>query len=403
MADVVTQSLSRRFGKTLAVDQVSLTCQDGEFFILLGPSGAGKTTTLKLIAGLVEPTSGMVFIGGREVTGLEPGHRDVAMAFETYALYPHLSVYENLAFPLRSPRAAGRYTPKALDERVRAIAGLLEIDPLLDRAPTKLSGGQKQRVALGRALVREPAVFLLDEPIAHLDAKLRNRMHAELRRIQKQLGTTTIYATPDYSEAMAMADRLAVIEQGRLIQVGAPLEVYFNPANEFVARFMGDPPMNLFDCEVVSQEDRPALRLAGEVLALSEPTAQALSRIPNGRVRLGVRPADIAIVDWTESSGAPVLSSEVVVVEPSERTLVVTLRSDGMHFKLKTPADGVIRPGARAQVRFDPTRLYLFDPATGLALQQASPAADVEARHGIAAQQKRSGRNRAGGRRPNRA
>ncbi len=301
MAAVVTQSLSRRFGKTLAVDQVSLTCQDGEFFMLLGPSGAGKTTTLKLIAGLVEPTSGMVFIGGRDVTELEPGHRDVAMAFETYALYPHLSVYENLAFPLRSPRAAGRYTPKALDERVRAIAGLLEIGPLLDRAPTQLSGGQKQRVALGRALVREPAVFLLDEPIAHLDAKLRNRMHAELRRIQKQLGTTTIYATPDYAEAMAMADRLAVIEQGRLIQVGEPLEVYFNPANEFVARFMGDPPMNLFDCEVVSQEDRPALRLAGEVLALSEPTARALNHMPNGRVRLGVRPADIAIVNSTES------------------------------------------------------------------------------------------------------
>ena len=253
-------------------------------------------------------------------------------------------------------------------------------------APTQLSGGQKQRVALGRALVREPAVFLLDEPIAHLDAKLRNRMHAELRRIQKQLGTTTIYATPDYAEAMAMADRLAVIEQGRLIQVGEPLEVYFNPANEFVARFMGDPPMNLFDCEVVSQEDRPALRLAGEVLALSEPTARALNHMPNGRVRLGVRPADIAIVDSTESSGAPVLSSEVVVVEPSERTLVVTLRAEGMNFKLKTPAGGVIRPGARAQVRFDATKLYLFDPATGLALLQAVRAADVEARDGIAAQ-----------------
>ncbi len=385
MAEVVTQSLSRRFGRTVAVDQVDLACADGDFFVLLGPSGAGKTTTLKLIAGLIEPTGGRVLIGGRDVTGLEPGDRDVAMAFETYALYPHLSVYDNLAFPLRSPRAAGRYPPTALDERVRAIARLLEIDLLLERAPTQLSGGQKQRVALGRALVREPAVFLLDEPIAHLDAKLRNRMHAELRRIQKRLGTTTIYATPDYAEAMAMADRLAVIEEGRLVQAGAPLEVFFNPANEFVARFMGDPPMNLFDCEIVSDKHRPALRLAGEVLPLSEPAAASLIRLPNRRVRLGVRPADIAIVDPAGSVGAPALASEVLVVEPSERTFVVTLRTGGTDFKLKTPAGGGVRPGDRVPVRFDPTRLYLFDPATGLALQQTAPAAAAAAGDGLAA------------------
>jgi multiple sugar transport system ATP-binding protein len=379
MAEVVTQSLSRRFGRTVAVDQVDLACADGDFFVLLGPSGAGKTTTLKLIAGLIEPTGGRVLIGGRDVTGLVPGDRDVAMAFETYALYPHLSVYDNLAFPLRSPRAAGRYPPKALDERVRAIAALLEIELLLERAPTQLSGGQKQRVALGRALVREPAVFLLDEPIAHLDAKLRNRMHAELRRIQKRLGTTTIYATPDYVEAMAMADRLAVIEQGRLAQVAAPLEVYFNPANEFVARFMGDPPMNLFDCEIVTQGDRPALRLAGELLPLSGPMAHSLGRLPDRRARLGVRPADVLIVDPAAPAVGPALAAEVLVVEPSERTLVVTLRADGTDFKLKMPAGGNIRPGDRPQVRLDPGRLYLFDPATGLALQQAAPAPEARA------------------------
>jgi ABC-type sugar transport system ATPase subunit len=195
-----------------------------------------------------------------------------------------------------------------------------------------------------------------------------------------------IYATPDYAEAMAMADRLAVIEQGRLVQVGAPLEVYFNPANEFVARFMGDPPMNLFDCEVFFREDGPALRLAGEVLPLSGSKAQALSGLQNGRVRLGVRPVDIAIVDSTQPSGAPVLSSEVLVVEPSERTLVVTLRAAGTDFKLKTPAGGALRSGDRAQVRFDPTKLYLFDPATGLSLQQSAPAVGVEAHDDIAAQ-----------------
>lgn len=382
MADVVTQSLTKRFGKTVAVDRLSIACEDGEFFILLGPSGAGKTTTLNLIAGLIEPTSGRLFIGGRDAATLEPGDRDVAMAFEAYALYPHFSVYDNLAFPLRSPRTAGRYTSEALDERVRTIAGMLEIDLLLDRMPTQLSGGQKQRVALGRALVREPAVFLLDEPIAHLDAKLRNRMHAELRRIQKQLGTTTIYATPDYAEAMAMADRLAVVHEGAAVQVGPPLEVYFNPVNEFVASFMGDPPMNFFDCDVVSRNDRPAIQLAGRLLTLSGPVGQALDRLPGERVRLGVRPADLAIVRSDEPPGAPVLSSEVLVVEPSERMLVVTLSADGVEFRLKTSVGDGARPGDQVQVRFDSTKLYVFDPETGLALGEVAPEA-VEVGDGI--------------------
>ena len=376
MADVVLKSLTKQFGKTLAVDRLDLTCRDGEFFMLLGPSGAGKTTTLNLIAGLAEPTSGRVFIGGRDATSLEPADRDVAMAFESYALYPHLSVYENLAFPLRSPRIAGRYPPKSRDERVRAIAGMLEIDQLLSRMPTQLSGGQKQRVALGRALVREPAVFLLDEPIAHLDAKLRNRMHAELRRIQKQLGTTTLYATPDYVEAMAMADRLAITHQGRVVQVGPPLEVYFNPANEFVARFMGDPPMNLFDCEFVADQDRPALRLAGQVLALPEQVGQVLHRLPSRFLRLGVRPADIAPFRTAETADTVTLVAEVLVVEPSERTLTVTLRADGIDFKLKTQAEHRPRLGERMRVRLDLSRLYVFDPATGVAIGRAAPAPD---------------------------
>lgn len=368
MADVVTQALTKQFGRTLAVDRLDLACRDGEFFMLLGPSGAGKSTTLNLIAGLSEPTSGRILIGGRDVTGLEPGDRDVAMAFETYALYPHLSVYENLAFPLRSPRNAARYNASALDERVRSIAAMLEIHQLLARMPTQLSGGQKQRVALGRALVREPTVFLLDEPIAHLDAKLRNRMHAELRRIQKQLGTTTIYATPDYVEAMAMADRLAVAHQGRVVQVGTPLEVYFAPANEFVARFMGDPPMNFFDCRVEGQNGQPAVRLGGHSFVPDGALAQALSRLPDGRVRLGVRPGDVGIVRAHDPAEVLSLSSEVLVVEPSERTLIVTLRADEVEFKLKCPGDTPVRLGEQVRVRLSIGRLFFFDPATGQAL-----------------------------------
>lgn len=367
MADIVIQSLAKQFGKTRAVDGIDFTCRDGEFVVLLGPSGAGKTTTLKLLAGLLEPTGGRIFIGGRDVTALEPGERDVAMAFESYALYPHLSVYDNLAFPLRSPRSPRRGSPQAIDERVRVIAAMLEIDTLLARMPTQLSGGQKQRVALGRALVREPSVFLLDEPIAHLDAKLRNRMHAEFRRIQKQLGTTTIYATPDYAEAMAMADRLAVIDQGRLIQVGSPLQVFFQPVNEFVARFMGDPPMNFLDGDFGSEQGRSEIRLGDQVLPLPPALTQAAG-LRDGRVRLGVRPADIAIAGSRDDPSVPSLSFDVLLVEPAERTLVVTLRGANTEFKMKTQAREGIRPGAKAHVQFDPARLYVFDPDSGRTL-----------------------------------
>lgn len=371
MPDVVLRRLSKHFDRTVAVDNLDLECRDGEFFVLLGPSGAGKTTTLRLVAGLTEPTSGQVLIGGRDVTDLEPGDRDVAMAFESYALYPHLTVYENLAFPLRSPRSAGRYRERALDQRIRTVAGLLQIDSLLDRAPTQLSGGQKQRVALGRALVREPAAFLLDEPIAHLDAKLRTLMHGELKRIQKEFGTTTLYATPDYSEAMAMADRLAILNHGRAVQVGAPLEVYRNPVNEFVARFMGDPPMNLIEAEVISVDGRVTLRLGGHNIPVEGALTRKLARSPARGVRIGVRPVDVAVSLSRDSLGEGAIESEVLVSEPSERTIIGTLRIDGSDFRVKVPADVGLRVGQMAFVRFDPSRIHAFDPATGDAIGEA--------------------------------
>ncbi len=368
MAEVVLQSLSKSFGRAVAVNSLDLTCHDGEFFVLLGPSGAGKTTTLKMIAGLVEPTAGRVAIGGRDVTQVEPGDRDVAMAFETYALYPHLSVYDNLAFPLRSPRAKGKPDARAIDERVRSIAQLLQIETFLERTATQLSGGQKQRVALGRALVREPSVLLLDEPIAHLDAKLRNRMHGELKRIQQRFGTTTIYATPDHAEAMAMADRLAIIDHGRLIQLGAPLDVYHAPANEFVARFLNDPPMNIFTAEIVSSAGVLSVRLGGHVIAAEGKLRDTLARASGRELHVGIRPTDIAVTASPDASGKGALPSDVLVTEQSERTVVGTLRLDGIDFKIRVPAETGIRPGERAYVSFDPSMFLLFDPATGKAI-----------------------------------
>jgi multiple sugar transport system ATP-binding protein len=369
MADVALHSLTRYFGQTLAVDDLELTCRDGELFVLLGPSGAGKTTTLKMVAGLVEPSAGRVVIGGRDVTQMEPGDRDVAMAFETYALYPHLSVYDNLAFPLRSPRAKGKLDRTAIDGRVRSIAQLLQIDALLERTPTQLSGGQKQRVALGRALVREPSLFLLDEPIAHLDAKLRNRMHGELKRIQQRFGTTMIYATPDHAEAMAMADRLAVIDHGRLVQVGAPLDVYHAPANEFVARFLSDPPMNLISSQVVASDGRLVVRFGGLQVDVDGPLGVQLAAANSQNVHVGVRPTDVAVSMQQNLLGAEAIQAEVLVTERAERTVVGMLRLDGVDLKVRVPAETGLRPGEAAYVRFDPTTFLLFDATTGNALR----------------------------------
>ncbi|MBC7189910.1 ATP-binding cassette domain-containing protein, partial [Candidatus Aerophobetes bacterium] len=250
MAEVILKGVYKRYGRVEAVKNLNLHIKDKEFFCLLGPSGCGKSSTLRMIAGLEEISEGIIKIGNRIINNLEPKDRDVAMVFENYALYPHMTVYENLSYPLK-----GRgMTSSEIDKRVRYIAGLLQIAELLDRKPRQLSGGQKQRVALGRAIVRNPQVFLMDEPISHLDAKLRTLMRAELKRLQRELNTTTIYATPDQREAIAMADTIAIINKGEIQQIGTPLEIFNFPANEFVAGFTGEPPMNLFDCSVESKK-----------------------------------------------------------------------------------------------------------------------------------------------------
>ena len=256
MADVILTGVTKSFGDKRAVDSLDLTIADGEFVVLLGPTGAGKTTTLRLIAGLEKPDSGTVSIGGRMMNGQAPASRDVAFVFQQYSLYPHLTVYENLAFPLRSP--ARRMDEASLDARVREVAKMVRIDHKLQNRSTRLSGGEMQRVAIGRALVRKPAIYLMDEPLSSLDAKLRGELRLELKRIQKELGSTLLYVTHDQIEAMTMADRIGILDNGRLVQIGTPREIYSNPANLHVAARLGQPHINLLPADLLPGGPVPA-------------------------------------------------------------------------------------------------------------------------------------------------
>ena len=255
MSDVSLRGVHKRFGEVAAVDGIDLDVADGEFLVLLGPTGAGKTTTLRLIAGLEKPDEGEVRIGGRDVTGEPPAARDLAFVFQQYSLYPHMTAYDNLAFPLRAP---GRRVEEGLiREKVAEIAGLLRIDHKLDSKATQLSGGEMQRVAIGRALVRTPAAYLMDEPLSSLDAKLRSELRLELARIHRELGATIVYVTHDQIEAMTMADRIGVLREGRLVQVGGPREIYETPRNVYVASRLGSPAMNLLPDDLLPAEGKP--------------------------------------------------------------------------------------------------------------------------------------------------
>ena len=256
MADVALKGISKRFGEKQALQGIDLHIADGEFVVLLGPTGAGKTTTLRVIAGLERADTGTVSIGGVAMNGQSPASRDVAFVFQQYSLYPHLTVYENLAFPLRSP--ARRMSAEAIDARVRAVARMVRIDHKLENRSTRLSGGEMQRVAIGRALVRRPAIYLMDEPLSSLDAKLRGELRLELKRIQKELGATLLYVTHDQIEAMTMADRIGILAEGRLVQIGTPREIYTDPANLHVAARLGQPHINLLPADLLPAPAAPA-------------------------------------------------------------------------------------------------------------------------------------------------
>ncbi|HKP11966.1 MAG TPA: ABC transporter ATP-binding protein, partial [Blastocatellia bacterium] len=288
--------VTKRFGDRAVVDRLSLEIHQGEFVVLLGPSGCGKTTTLRMLAGLEEATAGDILIGDERVNDVPPQHRDVAMVFQSYALYPHMTVAENIAYPLR----VRKITADEIGRRVRRVAEMLEIDPYLRNRPRDLSGGERQRVALARAIVREPRVYLMDEPLSNLDARLRVQMRGELKRLQHELGTTTVYVTHDQAEAMTLAHRVAVMRGGRLQQFDAPMDIYHRPANRFVAEFVGTPGMNFIEGRV--DRTRRAFDGRGVVLPLNDEHLRRLGG--RERAMLGVRPEQVSVTSSTSSASS---------------------------------------------------------------------------------------------------
>jgi multiple sugar transport system ATP-binding protein len=369
MATVTMRGLSKRYGKTLAVDALNLTVNDGEFFVLLGPSGAGKTTTLGLIAGLETPDSGEIFLGDQSVTTVNPWRRDVAMAFESYALYPHMSVYDNIAFPLRAPTRSPRLSESEIKTRVHRIATMLQIDKLLDRSPSQLSGGQRQRTSLGRMLVRQPRVFLMDEPIVHLDAKLRHHMRGELKQLHAQFPVTTLYATPDWVEAVAMGHRIAVLDRGRIVQTGTPDEIYNQPVNRFVADFVGEPPMNILEGRVVRQDGVLHFDLGGASIPVSDRIGHALEHANGTEWQLGVRPSGVTLEPTrTKQSDIP---ATVFVSEPLGRDTIMETRLAGQAVTVKVPGLVTFESGTPVWLGIDSAQLHAFDKRTGSAVRFA--------------------------------
>jgi len=361
MATVTFDHVFKRFGDVVAVNDLSLQVRDGEFLVLVGPSGCGKTTALRMLAGLEEQTSGDIFIGDRKVNDIAPKDRDIAMVFQNYALYPHMSVYDNIAFGLKL-----RGTPKAeIERRVKDVAGILGLGELLHRKPKELSGGQRQRVAVGRAIAREPAVFLMDEPLSNLDAKLRIQTRAELGKIHQRLGKTTIYVTHDQVEAMTMGDRIAVMKDGVLQQIGTPQDLHDRPVNLFVAGFIGSPSMNFFFAKVIG----PPGEAAGDTGFAKVPLGHRADPLLGRDVVLGLRPEDIHDLSRQPQDGRLPVETKVEVVEYLGNELQLYLAANGSTFVARVSADTQTQPGASLRVGFDVRKLQIFDRATEEAIR----------------------------------
>jgi multiple sugar transport system ATP-binding protein len=343
------KNVTKTFGDTLVVDDLSLEIDDGEFVVLLGPSGCGKTTTLRMLAGLESVTSGDISIEGERINDVQTQHRDLAMVFQSYALYPHMTIAENIAYPLR----VRKLDKQERTRRVNEVARMLEIESLLDRKPRQLSGGERQRVALARAIVREPRAYLMDEPLSNLDARLRVQMRGELKRLQHQLGTTTIYVTHDQAEAMTLATRVAVMKRGRLQQFDTPLNIYNQPANRFVAEFVGSPSMNFIDGRIDSG------------MFVSESIRIPVTRRNTDQITIGIRPEHIR-VDTEPQNGA--IEATVYVTELMGNETFVFLSVGNNRLIARAPAEFRAEVESPVWLRVVADKAHYFDPQTGLSI-----------------------------------
>jgi len=378
MAKVTLEHIWKRYGDIVAVHDVTLEARDQEFLVLVGPSGCGKSTTLRMVAGLDDISDGTVSIGERVVNDLSPKDRDIAMVFQSYALYPHMNVFDNMAFGLKL-----RKTPKdEIKRRVQEAGEILGITALLDRKPKQLSGGQRQRVALGRAIVRNPAVFLMDEPLSNLDAKLRVQTRAEISKLHQRLKTTFIYVTHDQTEAMTMGDRIAVMKDGFLQQIDKPSVLYDFPNNTFVAGFIGSPAMNLLTGEVSLDGGRASFRAQGVDVPLPDTLSDAARQQNASKVLLGVRPEHIQPTSTFNGNAPNTMDASVEVVEHLGSEILVYLGKDGSTLTARFPTDADVEPGQNVSVAFDPENLHLFDQESGNAIghSRSAVAASVPAR-----------------------
>ena len=345
MAEIELKNLTKRWGSFVGVDNFNLTIADEEFLVLLGPSGCGKTTTMRLIAGLEEVTEGEVIIDGKNVNGLEPKDRDVAMVFQSYALYPNMTVYENIRFPLK----VRKVDRELHDERVKRAAAMVELDDFLHRKPSELSGGQRQRVALARAIVREPAVFLMDEPLSNLDARLRVSTRAQIKNLQHELRVTTIYVTHDQVEAMTLADRVVVMDAGAIQQIGTPKEIYNKPANSFVASFIGSPAMNLMHGSISNGS------FIGENVKIN-----GLNKEHSGEINLGFRAEDASIVE----SGGEIIGATFSLELLGDATMV-TIKAGGEVVSVKSEKNYHTEIGSKVRAHIPENLCLLFNKETG--------------------------------------